>query len=60
MKTQAYRWMIVGLSCTTLALVGCEDDNAEDVVEDAGESIEDTAEDVGDSVEDAVDDLGDG
>ncbi len=45
---------IAGLSAPA-ALVGCEENEAEEAVDDA----QDAAEDAGDAVEDAVDDAGD-
>ncbi|MFI4897452.1 MAG: hypothetical protein ACIARR_06470 [Phycisphaerales bacterium JB059] len=39
-----------------LLAAGCDDSDAEDAVEEVGDSVEDTAEDVGDAVDDLVDD----
>ncbi len=44
---------IAGISM--LPLAGCDDDTAEDTVEDAADTVEEAADEVGDAIEDAVD-----
>ncbi len=50
-------------SCLALlvagAATGCEDDSAEDAVDDTADAVEDAADDTQDALEDAGDDLED-
>ncbi len=50
-------------SCLALlvagATTGCEDDSAEDAMDDTADALEDAAEDTGDALDDAADDLED-
>lgn len=41
------------------AITGCEQDDAEDTIEEVQDNAEDAADEVGDAVEDTADDVGD-
>ncbi|MEZ6317496.1 MAG: hypothetical protein R3B49_01900 [Phycisphaerales bacterium] len=64
MRAQRNQMLIrAGGTALVLASTGllgaCDQDDAEDTVEEVQDNLEDAADDVGDAIEDAADDVGD-
>lgn len=49
----------LGFALAPAMLVGCEQNDAEDKIEEVGDSIEDAADDAADAVEDTVEEIDD-
>ena len=54
---RSYWLLLLGLICLLGGLVGCGEDDAEDLFEDVGGVVEDTFEDVGETFDGVVEDV---